>query len=258
MTRISDTRIGISWPNATLRDEPADVPGDLLQLATGLQLMALCDQGTHAGRPAAGKGRKFYYETDTATLFYDTGSAWVSVSVNGNNSGILSARPTATALLNGLSYFATDQVASYLVVSGAWVRTSTDAGVTSICLQATADAGNILLQGQAWPATTGIYADVFAKFGGSNLPDFGTFAPVGWKTADGSFGTLLGTVGEKTHLLTIPEMPAHHHEMQGQSSGSGGFPGAQVGTGINTSDVGGGGAHNNIQPSKAVNFQAKL
>lgn len=37
--------------------------------------------GTHAARPAAGSAGRLYYETDTATLFRDSGTAWVALAL---------------------------------------------------------------------------------------------------------------------------------------------------------------------------------
>src|SRR6266571_1044642 len=37
-------------------------------------------QGLHSARPAAGTAGRFYYETDTGLAFYDTGSAWASLT----------------------------------------------------------------------------------------------------------------------------------------------------------------------------------
>ncbi len=41
-------------------------------------------RGTHAGRPAFGTAGRLYYETDTTTLFRDSGSAWENVEGTGS------------------------------------------------------------------------------------------------------------------------------------------------------------------------------
>ena len=40
----------------------------------------LITQGTFAGRPAPGTAGRFYFATDTLTLYYDNGSAWKQIS----------------------------------------------------------------------------------------------------------------------------------------------------------------------------------
>lgn len=105
--------------------------------------------------------------------------------------------------------------------------------------------------------------------------------PVGWKECvdfrgktivgrdpnDSDFANLGNTVGVKKHTLTINEMPAHKH-VQGSESLYNRFGGGVlIGgrnyvnqtnqpsyDGQNTSTEGGGEPHNNIQPSRIVNF----
>lgn len=184
--------------------------------------------------------------------------------------GTLASRPAANSVVSGTQFFATDQVSEWVSNGTTWTRMGKQAGEVSVCLAATASAGHILLQGQAWPSTSGIYADLYARYGSpANVPDMRGYAPVGYKSGDSSFGTLLGTLGEKTHTLTIPEMPSHTHTVTVPSGAQFGknFVGASAGTatqpndpgGVPTIDAaGGGGSHNNIQPSKVVNFEAKL
>jgi microcystin-dependent protein len=121
--------------------------------------------------------------------------------------------------------------------------------------------------------------------GTNGTPDMRGFTPVGFKTADAEFGTLLGTAGEKTHQLITSELASHGHttnttgnhthysdgaEIISRLHGSGGGSyasgnyGALVGLtyagGHNhtVSPAGGNVAHNNIQPSISVNYIMKL
>ena len=80
---------------------------------------------------------------------------------------------------------------------------------------------------------------------------------VGYKSGDSDFGTMAATGGEKTHVLTTTEMPAHHHSMGGFFSSAGGSNGVSGGgiapnVNTNTQDTGGDGAHNNLQPFLVV------
>lgn len=76
--------------------------------------------------------------------------------------------------------------------------------------------------------------------------------------------TLGQTFGEETHLLTIPEMPAHTHQVTAVNSspasavtGGGGLS-SNIPTAITSTSTGGGGTHNNIQPTTYLNFMVKL
>ena len=77
----------------------------------------------------------------------------------------------------------------------------------------------------------------------------------GQDPAQAEFNTIGGTGGEKAHLLTIAEMPAHTHAMNQADSVTGGTIPNTIGrggvtspNGINTGSAGGGGAHNNLPP----------
>ena len=79
---------------------------------------------------------------------------------------------------------------------------------------------------------------------------------VGQKAADADFDTAEETGGEKTHTLSVAEMPVHVHREQGPSATSGGSIRMGADTNaktegdstIDTLSTGGGGAHNNLPP----------
>lgn len=170
-------------------------------------------------------------------------------------------RPAPGTVSAGTRFFATDQVAEWVCDGAAWIRIGKQPGEVGVNLTAVATYGCILLQGQAWPSTGGIYSDLYARLGSpANVPDFSMFAPVGFKAGDDTFGALLATVGEKKHVLTAAEM---QHDHQVNIADNGDVTGA--GTGPRGSTYLSGGVHdlaaighNNVQPSKVVNFEAKL
>lgn len=66
-------------------------------------------------------------------------------------------------------------------------------------------------------------------------------------------------VGEETHVLTVPEIPAHHHSYIGPGSSTPNTTGSSSNTSnIDTDDTGGGLAHNNMQPTTFLNAMVKL
>lgn len=86
--------------------------------------------------------------------------------------------------------------------------------------------------------------------------------PVGVDIDNSDFNTAEKTGGEKTHILTIDEMPNHNHKVNESSDGPGLYPnwGNESGWGASAMNLsgnggqcytaysGGGQAHNNMQP----------
>lgn len=140
------------------------------------------------------------------------------------------------------------------------------------------------------------YGDLFAvlgtKFGAGdgsttfNLPDRRSRVGVGYNSSDTSFAAIGKTGGEKTHVLTVAEMPSHNHtgwtDSQGNhahivncvrdeqsdgpnAAGGGGPLTAQPSTGaagthghnIGIGATGGNAAHNNMPPFIVVNYIIK-
>ena len=94
--------------------------------------------------------------------------------------------------------------------------------------------------------------------------DFRGKTIVGRDPNDNDFANLGNTIGTKTHTLSLNEMPSHNHSYEEVANNTNG--GIDIGVGfnggnnrfhrrnLNTGDKGGNQPHNNIQPSRIVNF----
>ena len=104
-----------------------------------------------------------------------------------------------------------------------------------------------------------------------NLPNLKGRIITGIDSNDTDFDTLGETGGEKTHTLTVDEIPSHAHEQLAVSNPNSGGPGIrgtyneQEGTGMSryptntqTGTTGGGEAHNNLQPYIVLNYIIKV
>ena len=92
-------------------------------------------------------------------------------------------------------------------------------------------------------------------WGGTWVKDCEGQTIVGQKENDSDFGTLDDVVGEKTHTLTIQEMPSHNHDFSGGwGTGSTGerysYGNVSAASTYGVKNTGGDQPHNNIQPSK--------
>ena len=105
-------------------------------------------------------------------------------------------------------------------------------------------------------ATMSTVDEVQATFGGTWEAWGSGKVPVGVDPEDTDFDTVEETGGEKTHTLTVEEMPSHRHNIGQTYSGyrlyqDGSAPNG-IYTGYATSEptnyAGGGQAHNNLQP----------
>lgn len=141
-------------------------------------------------------------------------------------------------------------------------------GTLRISAANTPESGEFLCNGQAIDRVT--YSALWSKLGGLsspwglgdgsttfNLPDLRGRALVCAGQGSGLTLRSLGqTMGAETHALSIGEMPAHSHTVSA-STASGDGSALEVapteGFTRNTSSVGSGTAHNNMQPSATIN-----
>jgi microcystin-dependent protein len=171
-------------------------------------------------------------------------------------------------------------------VDGIQGSSATPAGTISLWGSDVAPANWLMCDGSDVSRTTypSLFAAIGTKYGAGdgtttfNLPNLKGKAPVGKDAAQTEFANLAQNGGEKTHLLTTNEMPSHIHTQQrnganmiyvdntpadaNTASNVNRFVqavGAQGGTlyQASTSAVGGGAAHNVLQPYTVVNFIIK-
>lgn len=91
-----------------------------------------------------------------------------------------------------------------------------------------------------------------------NLPDMRGNVPVGYKSGDADFGTLGNTGGEKTHALTLSEIPSNNISTANTGSNTDGYVARAGYTATGSYNFGGQGqAHNNLQPYTVVNYIIK-
>jgi microcystin-dependent protein len=94
------------------------------------------------------------------------------------------------------------------------------------------------------------------------LPNLKGKVVVGFNAVETEFDAMGETGGEKTHVLTVDEMPAHSHSNDAvKYSGGGGGPGGGGSTPLQAvvtiGNTGSDTAHNNLQPYFATNYIIK-
>lgn len=151
-----------------------------------------------------------------------------------------------------------------------------NAGLITLYAGTTAPQGWAFCDGAAvsrtnFPALFSAIGTTYGSGDGSttfNLPSLKGRVPVGLDSAQTEFNTLGKQGGEKTHILTEAELPAHTHTVLGYSgvddknmTGNVGRMQAADTFGQNnttydkpTGAVGGGAAHNNLQPYGVMNY----
>lgn len=118
-----------------------------------------------------------------------------------------------------------------------------------------------------------LFAIIGTTFGGGdgsttfNLPNLKGRTIVGLDASDTDFNTIGKTLGEKTHTLTVAEMPEHNHKMpidsfvnsdsQTNVKSGGHVSDETQGQNYGTTSAGGSQPHNNIQPSFVATYIIK-
>ncbi len=184
---------------------------------------------------------------------------------------------------------ATDSVITAKIQDGAVTAAKLDAGAVSVLMPtasimpyagSSAPTGYLLCDGAAISRSTystlfGLLATTYGSGDGSstfNIPDLRGRVIAGQDDMGGSSanrltnqtggvnGDVLGdTGGAETHTLSISEMPAHTHTVPASGSRLRGDSTSEVASNIQgiSGSTGGGGAHNNVQPTIILNYIIK-
>lgn len=140
-------------------------------------------------------------------------------------------------------------------------------------LGTTAPQGYLFCEGQLldkakYPELYNICGNLFGESSTTQfyLPDLRGRVIAGYDENDTSFNTIGKLLGEKSHTLTVNEMPSHKHSISYIKSnitpltdaGVSGYNGNNQGIGRTSVDnTGGGKAHNNIQPTLVLKWIVK-
>lgn len=187
---------------------------------------------------------------------------------------------TANAALNALLPSQSSANGKFLKSDGAdvsWSGGVVPPGAVMAWATNSAPTGWLLCYGQTVSRTT--YADLYSTIGNSfgsgdgsttfNLPDLRGRTVIGRDNMGGtsanritaSWADGLGdSGGAETHTLTTTEMPSHTHSTgQSLNAAGGGIQwfGGPFSIQTVTGSTGGGGSHNNVQPSIALNYIIK-
>lgn len=192
---------------------------------------------------------------NTAVKMYltDAGGVKAQSKANGSITVIRDSVPT-TAIPYEYEVEQTSAEGLFEVIN-AYVPTKTSELTNDSGFITAADIGNALYPvGSIYMSVNNTNPSTF--FGGTWVSWGAGRVPVGVDTNDTDFATVEQTGGEKTHTLTVSEMPSHKHTVEAIGSGTTQqeLTAFNVGTtsGVDgyagTDFTGGGQAHNNLQP----------
>lgn len=203
-----------------------------------------------------------------ATLFTTINVSKGAFTVTLASPGVFSL--TSHGLLEGDTVYFTTTGALPTGLSANTLYYVISAGLTANAFEVSATRGGAAVNTSG--SQSGVHTLLHCPFGlgdGSttfNVPNIKGKIPYGRDSSDANFATLnVATTytGEKTHILTTAEMPAHTHTTTTGSgtAGASDIVRTFVSTDPNTTSVsgsaGGGGAHNNLPPYLVMNYIIK-
>ena len=203
-------------------------------------------------------GGSQYPPSDASGGPYNTNRPTGSAGSDGSHLNIQPSITKRFAVKTGNPSNSGDAVPTGTSIHGYWAAASPPTGYLS-------EDGSPVSR-TTYAALFGLIGTTYGSGDGSttfNLPDSRGYAMVNKSPFDTEFNTLGKKTGEKSHILTIAEMPSHRHMIYlgpvddknwtGYSSSPTQFPPGDAGgaylPGQVTTSTGGDSAHNNIQPS---------
>ncbi len=208
---------------------------------------------------AIGSQAGFSSQADNSIIL----NAQTSTSLDSSTEGLF-VKP-----VRNIDYDINYEQVRYNPTSGEFTWSHAIPGIISMYGGVNSPTGYLFCNGQAVSRTTydrlfSVIGTIYGNGDGSttfNLPNLQGRVPVGKDAAQTEFDTLGETGGEKTHTLTVDEIPAHTHTYVNQPnsvSPAVSLTTTDVADNVNvtqtTGSTGGGQSHNNLQPYIVLNY----
>jgi len=269
---INDTTLSttkkLSWANlkATLKTYLDTLYSPVFTTSAGLASLLSDETGSGGGFMRA-TAPSMTTPTMTSPVINGNPSGTFVTQIANGGTGQTAAQAALDALLPAQGGNS-GKVLSTNGTTASWGGALTPTGSIMAWTTTSAPTGFLLCDGSAVSRTTyatlfGIVSTTFGTGDGSttfNVPNLKGKVIVGFNASETEFDAMGETGGEKTHTLTVAEMPAHTHNYPSTAGGAGNAVPTLSDAGAHnnvTDSKGGDGAHNNLQPYMALTYIIK-